>query len=237
MGTGPDQANRQGSPSIQTAAANWPTPRVAAGGYTRDNGNPDLPRPTLEGKAQMWQTPAADSFRSRGGDRKDEMGLDQQARLAWPTPSAAQDTKGAQATAEAAIEREGRGKQLALADRALIFSRPDLPIGTPGRMSWPARVRALRRLLRWMTSRYGRSVVRRLMKTRHTRRLNPLFVEWLMGWPTGHALCACSATGFARWQQDMRGALSALPTACGPWIWEPPAETTKAVQGGLFDAL
>jgi len=31
-----------------------------------------------------WQTPATDSFRSRGGDRKGEMGLDQQAR--WLTP-------------------------------------------------------------------------------------------------------------------------------------------------------
>lgn len=33
-----------------------------------------------------WQTPAADSFRSRGGDRREEMGLDQQARF-WPTPT------------------------------------------------------------------------------------------------------------------------------------------------------
>ena len=33
-----------------------------------------------------WQTPATDSFRSRGGQRKDEMGLDQQARL-WNTPT------------------------------------------------------------------------------------------------------------------------------------------------------
>src|SRR5882672_260027 len=31
-------------------------------------------------QANQWQTPATDSFRSRGGDRKDEMGLDQQAR-------------------------------------------------------------------------------------------------------------------------------------------------------------
>lgn len=35
--------------------------------------------------SRHWQTPATDSFRSRGGDRKDEMGLDQQAR-AWTTP-------------------------------------------------------------------------------------------------------------------------------------------------------
>lgn len=32
-----------------------------------------------------WQTPQTDSFRSRGGERKDEEGLDQQARH-WPTP-------------------------------------------------------------------------------------------------------------------------------------------------------
>lgn len=31
-----------------------------------------------------WQTPAVDSFRSRSGDRKHEMGLSQQAK--WPTP-------------------------------------------------------------------------------------------------------------------------------------------------------
>lgn len=35
----------------------------------------------------QWQTPATDSFRSRGGDRVDEQGLDQQARL-WATPNA-----------------------------------------------------------------------------------------------------------------------------------------------------
>lgn len=28
--------------------------------------------------------------------------------------------------------------------------------------------------------------------------------------------------GLSLWQQAMRGALSALPTASGPWIWEPP---------------
>lgn len=44
-------------------------------------------------KADNWQTPAADSFRCRGGDRADEQGLDQQARL-FPTP-ASRDFKGA----------------------------------------------------------------------------------------------------------------------------------------------
>jgi hypothetical protein len=45
-----------------------------------------------------------------------------------------------------------------------------------------------------------------------------------MAWPSGHALCDCSATEFTRWQQDMRGALSRLPMASAPWIWAPKEE-------------
>jgi hypothetical protein len=41
----------------------------------------------IEDQVLLWQTPQTDSFRSRGGDRKDEMGLDQQSRF-WPTPDA-----------------------------------------------------------------------------------------------------------------------------------------------------
>jgi len=82
----------------------------------------------------------------------------------------------------------------------------------------------------------GHAVSRRILKGRSRRRLNPLFVGWLMGWPIGHALCACSATEFTHWQRHMRGALSQLPMASGPWIWAPPAQGTSAVQGDLFAA-
>ena len=42
------------------------------------------------------------------------------------------------------------------------------------------------------------------------RTLNPLFVEWLMGWPIGWTDCDCAETGFTLWQQRMRGLLSTL---------------------------
>lgn len=43
---------------------------------------------SLTGAVRTWGTPrATDSFRSRSGDRKDEMGLDQQSRF-WTTPQA-----------------------------------------------------------------------------------------------------------------------------------------------------
>jgi len=50
----------------------------------------------------------------------------------------------------------------------------------------------------------------------HPRRsLNPLFVEWLMGWPPGWTLLAwtdfgCSETALSAWKQRMRSALSSL---------------------------
>lgn len=47
------------------------------------------------------------------------------------------------------------------------------------------------------------------------RSLNPLFVEWLMGWPPGWTLLAwtdlgCSATELSHWKQRMRSALLSL---------------------------
>lgn len=50
------------------------------------------------------------------------------------------------------------------------------------------------------------------------RILNPLFVEWLMGWPPGWTDFACSATALSHWRQRMLGALSALasPSAAPP---------------------
>jgi hypothetical protein len=59
--------------------------------------------------------------------------------------------------------------------------------------------------------------------SKERRSLNPLFVEWLMGWPPGWTLLAwtdfaCSATGLCLFKQRMRFALSQLgsPTAAPP---------------------
>lgn len=66
--------------SLTSSVQKWPTPT------TNDSKNDNPPSqaerntPPLNVAAANWQTPATDSFRSRGGERKDEMGLDQQAR-------------------------------------------------------------------------------------------------------------------------------------------------------------
>lgn len=74
-------------------ATNWPTPRSTDehGPGEHGEGGADLRT------AALWPTPATDSFRSRGGERKDEQGLDQQARL-WATPTSRDWRAGANPT-------------------------------------------------------------------------------------------------------------------------------------------
>lgn len=77
--------------SASSSAPTWPTVRASSGGGNRSAYEGAPYRPAIAQRAteamEIWQTPAVDSFRSRGGDRKDEMGLDQQARF-FPTPTA-----------------------------------------------------------------------------------------------------------------------------------------------------
>lgn len=119
---------RSDEPLLKGQANNltqWMTPRVATGAYTRDRGDPENERLTLDGHATL----------------------------------------------------------------ASIL--PDPPISTVGEES------------------------------SHIRRsLNPLFVEWLMGWPPGWTLLAltlpastgiaCSETELSRYRRRMRSALSQL---------------------------
>src|SRR6185295_10916397 len=65
----------------------WRTPDAPGSGGPRNRQDSigDGHQTTIAEQAEHWQTPATDSFRSRGGDCKDEMGLDQQARF-WQTP-------------------------------------------------------------------------------------------------------------------------------------------------------
>jgi len=94
------KATPAGRPYFQLAAlvrrtsaigfGSWPTPMAGTPAQNGNNeaGNNDASRLTV-GLAP-WPTPQVDSFRSRSGDRKDEMGLDQLARstaAAWPTPT------------------------------------------------------------------------------------------------------------------------------------------------------
>ena len=189
--TSPDYPHKGGNPTLPMAACHWQTPanpafssrrqvgadqreallpgqaehrqtpRTARGGYTRDNGNPERERPTLEGQAE-WATPrSAGSAGSAGVDyqpgRKPRV--------------------------------NGRPITTTLTDQIKSPSfRPDpetLPAGSD--CSSTAQ-----------TSR---------------PRLNPAFVEWLMGWPEGWTDFGRAETAWSLWRQRMRLSLSGL--VCG----------------------
>lgn len=152
----------------------------------------------------------------------------------WPTP-AAQNWKGS--SAASVTRRDGKSRMDLLHYRAEQgFIHPALPIPADGRQCSP-HAPISRPLWAWLTASHGQVIARRILRTRTRRRLNPHFVGWLMGWPMGHALCACSATEFALWQQHMRGALSRLPMASGPWIWRPYGPPQRPAQMDFLEGL
>ncbi len=166
----------------------------------------------------LWGTPRASDAEKGGPNQAFGTGgtpLPAQAAN-WPTP-AARDQKG---SSPGSVTRRDGKSRLDMLDFAAeqAFTPPDpttLKSGVEPRATYC-------RLLRYAMRRHGRTITRRLWRSRDKRRLNPIFVSWLMCFPPGHALCDCSEMAFAHWQRDMRGALSHLPTASGQWIWKPP---------------
>jgi hypothetical protein len=230
--------------ALALGIANWSTPKAtdgAKGGPGQSYGSGGMP--PLPAQAAQWPSPQARDFRS--GDtpgckrqlRKRAQGWSQNLNdtvAQWPTP-AAQNWKG---SSEASITRaDGKSRMDILHYRAEQgFTRPD-PAITPDGQRFLPHAPISRPLWASMIASHGRVVSRRILKGRAKRRLNPLFVGWLMGWPIGHALCACSATEFTLWQWHMRGALSALPTASGPWIWRPTDAAQRPAQMDFLEGL
>ena len=218
--------------------AKWPTPMA---GTPAQNGNSAAGSSDFSRKAEelalavMWTTPQAHDVTMRRSGQKPtaKAGNACLARDAaqWPTP-AAQNVKGSSPDSVTRADGKSRMDILHyLAEQG--FSHPDPETPTHGPTL--SRLRPIWRPLRdWLIASHGRSTWRRLWEARAKRRLNPLFVEWLMGWPPGHALCDCSATEWFRYKLLMRGGLSRLPTASGPWIWKPPATTRQPQQMTLL---
>lgn len=224
-----------GTTMAGAAETMWFTPNVPNGGRIGKQGGtsptgmtPDgIKRQVgLENQTRLWTTQQAHDVTARGSGQMPTANAGNRClatdAMTWPTP-AAQNAKGSsEGSSEGSINRQDGKSRMDilhyLAEQG--FSRP-APLPQPHGPTL-SQLRPIWRPLRAsVIASHGRATWRRLWKGRAKRRLNPLFVEWLMGWPPGHALCDCSATEFAHWQQHMRGALSAMPMAYGPWIWTP----------------
>ena len=223
--------------ALALGITNWSTPKStngAKGGPGQSYGSGGMP--PLPAQAAQWQTPVADDQADRLRGKINSRGkpkLIAQA-IQWPSP-AAQNWKG---SSPASVTRtDGKSRMDILHYRAEQgFTHPD-PAITPLGLQPSHHAPISRPLWALMIASHGRVVSRRILKARARRRLNPLFVGWLMGWPIGHALCAYSATEFTLWQQRMRGALSRLLMASGPWIWRPTDGADSPAQMNLFEGM
>lgn len=185
--------------SLNVLVKAWPTPAALDGEKAPAQyagGNPSLP-----GAAVQWSTPRATDGEKGGPNQSFGAGgepLPSQAvhmaayldRNIWPTPTAMNRPRSDETIGKCLATRKANAGQntvpLYLEDVASRLSLQAPETETDGAPSSPER-----------------------------RSLNPLFVEWLMGWPPGWTLLVstdfgCSATEFARFKVRMRSALSAL---------------------------
>lgn len=121
---------------LAMAVKNWPTARVSAGGYTRDNGDPAKQRPTLEGMAIDWNTPtAADGKKGADKTRRDtgnpNSDLPTQLMTQWRTPLAGSPnaTRGG---GQDPAKRLAAGRTVELRDQVKAWATPKATDGEKG---------------------------------------------------------------------------------------------------------
>ena len=203
-------------PNLIEKATSWLTPHGMNG---QDQTGKQGRGGEFAAQAKEWQTPATDSFRSRGGNRVNEMGLDQQSRF-WPTPntpSGGPNTKSTPThtggldldgsvlnwgTPTSRDYKDGSSADTAptngLLGRQVIqgshcsLPAPAIPSGPTSSPNSPG-----------------------LPLPSQRKKLNPLFVEWLQGLPVGWTskTARISSERLATWYARCRQRLHSL---CSP---------------------
>lgn len=206
-----DRMGVNGTLSIQVQQ--WSAPKASdgeKGGPNQRGSKGDVPLP---GQAVKWESPSVavteGSRLSRGGERSGEMLLTGQAMATsdtWAGPAAQNHKGSSEGSSEGSIIRaDGKSREDILSYQAEQFFRlpssPDLQIAGGS-----------------MSSTDGPNTNQPSVK----RKLNPIFVEALMRWPTGLSGFERQETAWTQWWQLMPSYVLAL---CS----QKPAE-----QGSLF---
>ena len=189
---------------LRDQGAHWPTATMSDAGetitYSDDN-------PKLSGAARMWPTVlATDGTKAPKQHRNGDPSLTSAAKM-WPTatvtPGAYTYARGNPDTLSLKLDGAARTFPTPSASAAKGFDGPGK--AHPSK-NWAAYSHLVR-----MTLNHGHEC------SPKCRRLNPLFVAWLMGWPGGWTQLPSGlndseflATGWFRWSQLMRYSLSRL---------------------------
>lgn len=237
---GPNSSHGNGTPHLAAAAVQtqWYTPNVPNGGrvnpadMTATGAMPDGRKRQvgLENQAKfVWPTPMANPNTNRQtkptpSQIKGEHGLNLAmvaVQSSWPTPRtcAGKRSSGSNRTelvnswatpqahdvTQGNPERVGRFGTKAggrnLTDEGVAWATPTTRDWKDGAATANVETNCL----------LGRQAPRSVKDgNASTLSLNPLFVEWLMGWPIGWTDCASAVTGLSPWLRLMRSELSRL---------------------------
>lgn len=210
--------------SLTGEAKEWQTPATDS---FRSRGGERKDEMGLDQQARLWTTPQAHDQRSGVSERVGRYGTEHGGRdlndqaAAWMTPQATDAKRGGEDPG-----RKERGAGAAsLAEQtaqwptptARDYRSPNSEESQEKRNADSSRGQQLMNFLademRSPTSRFSLPAPTpetgtTSSSTRHI--LNPLFVEWLMGWPIGWTDFEGVATGSSHWWRRMRGQLSRL---------------------------
>lgn len=167
-------------------------------------------------QASAWPTPTANDWKGSGPtlERKDGQmrgdRLDYATEQLWTTPSTGDGQRGG------TITENMSGTSLVQQVNTLWATPTSLSFGESHQPGNSRSYNLNMAHAEGIYSRLGPTKSKDGEKSSPERRsLNPLFVEWLMGWPPGWTLLAwtdfgCSAMEFTHWRQAMRSALLSL---------------------------
>ena len=136
---------------------------------------------TLQGESENWPTIQARDWKGKSGRSLKGEETDLPTKAeTWPTPTV-RDHKGS--SPDSIIRNDGKSRMSQLdtkAEQGFHTSHQD------------------------QTTQDGQKL------SKNTPRLNPLFVQWMQGWPIGWTNYAQPVTGFAQWLEQSRGYLYRL---------------------------
>lgn len=199
----------RGNPTLPEIVKRWGTPTASENSNRTTKQAPTHGKGhglVLAGQAGSWQIPTAGNFWGRGGDRRREAMLDQQARH-WPTP-AARDYKGANGvdhlehgTGRLHLDQLPNFVQFRFSPRGRMIQRGSLSLTSTRNCLPPS----------WPTASASTGTDQPDLLSR--ARLNPGFAAWLMGWPwwwTNPAPISCAVSEMVLWRCKLLRHLSCL---------------------------